>query len=95
MTEEKKKEFDRVAYNKKYYAENKEKYQKYYAEKIRCEGCGALHTRSTKSNHLKSKKHIEAVKYNQKKEQTETDYEKLERKYEKMKKIVNRLLAEN
>lgn len=88
--------FDRTAYNKKYYEDNKEKHKKYYSEKILCEGCGARHTRSTKSNHLKSKKHAEGMKYLQemKKKETNDDYEKLERKYKNMKKLVSKLIKE-
>lgn len=96
MVEEVETKFDRTAYNKEYYLKNKEKHRKYYAEKIVCEGCGATHTRSTKSNHLKSKKHLDGVKFNNlKKEKEENDYERLERKYNKMKKLVNRFLSEN
>lgn len=92
MSEEVVPTFDRSAYNKKYYEENKAKHLKYCAEKIVCAGCGATHTRSTKSNHLKSKKHAEGLKFF--KENKNKDYEKLEKKYAKMKKIVNRLLQE-
>jgi len=44
-------------YCQQYYEQNKDKIKAYKSEKIHCE-CGAVITRSGKSQHLKTKKHL-------------------------------------
>ena len=43
---------------KKYYQQNKEKLQKNQKEKIKCEICGSIFSRSNKARHYKTKKHM-------------------------------------
>lgn len=63
-----------LEYNKKYYENNKEKFKEYFSQKIKCEECGAVFTRSNLTNHKKTKKHKNAsenlvIKYNKLKEE--------------------------
>ena len=52
---------DRIKeYNKEYREKNKEKIKEYKKEKITCE-CGCVFSRSSKSDHLKSKKHLDNI----------------------------------
>lgn len=63
---------DKNEYGKKYYKNNKEYFKKYYNDNkddwyvsIKCEICDGKYNRSTKSRHIKSKKHIIAEKDNE------------------------------
>lgn len=53
---------DKKEYNKKYHQDNKEKLQKYYAEKIECI-CGKTVSRGAYNNHRKSKLHHNRIQH--------------------------------
>lgn len=56
------KKTDNPDYFKNYYNENKEKIKSRVYSQVQCE-CGATILRCNLSNHMKTKKHIVAVKY--------------------------------
>ena len=72
-------------YQKKYYADNKEKYKEYFSTKVFCPECRAEYCRSNQTNHLKSKKHIKAL------ETQKNEYKKVMAEYKKLEKRVRQL----
>ena len=48
-------------YKKNYYENNKDKLKDYYKTKVKCNVCGAVYSRSSVTQHLRTKKHLDAA----------------------------------
>jgi hypothetical protein len=77
---------DMVAYRKKYYEENKEKYKEY----VTCDICGGKYQLFNKSHHKVLKKHINAVE-KQEKEKILAEQQKILAELDALKKTVEQL----
>lgn len=53
---------ERKEYYKEYYNKNKSELLEKLKKKVKCSICDCKYSKSSKSNHLKSKKHLMAVK---------------------------------
>lgn len=70
-------------YHKKYYLENKDRYKQYWAVKVECPICKSVYVKSNATNHLKTKKHLNAISLLHQKDDTQMKqkYAALKKKY--------------
>jgi hypothetical protein len=68
-------------YYKKYYENHKQQHKEYYQQRMKCPDCKAEYCLGHKYNHLKTKKHLKAIK-----NKVEVNkYDQLLNKYNKLK----------